>query len=113
MDIILSPNKPFLLSPGFFDGFPTGACIEAGLSGVAVFCTDLLQQNILFRDGKEIVIIQPDAQEICDQILSFYQKPEKLHTLSLEGQKAFHSIFDQVAQMEPRLDILSAYVQDY
>lgn len=37
MDIIVSPNIPFALFPGAFDGFPTGCCMEAALSGVAVF----------------------------------------------------------------------------
>ncbi len=41
MDAILSPNVPFVLAPGAFDGFPTGCCIEAGLCGVPVLCTDM------------------------------------------------------------------------
>ena len=40
MDAILSANRPFILDSGAFDGFPTTACVEAGLSGVAVFCSD-------------------------------------------------------------------------
>ncbi|MBI4770096.1 MAG: glycosyltransferase family 4 protein, partial [Chloroflexi bacterium] len=55
MDLILSPNAPFLLAPGAFDGFPTGGCVEAGLCGVAVFCTDPLGLNVAFKDGEELV----------------------------------------------------------
>ena len=60
MDLILAPNIPFTLLPGAFDGFPPGGCIEAGLSGVAVFCTDVLNQNIAFKDGEELVIVFAD-----------------------------------------------------
>ena len=42
MDIILSPNIPFMFKPGAFDGFPTGCCIEAALCGTAVFASDEL-----------------------------------------------------------------------
>lgn len=46
IDLIVSPNLPFTLRPGKFDGFPTGCCVEAGLNGVAVCTTDELKQNI-------------------------------------------------------------------
>jgi len=111
MDIILSPNRPFVLSPGSFDGFPTGACVEAGLCGVAVFCTDPLQQNIMFKDGVEIVIIQLNVQEICDQVQHFYHKPEELYCLSSQGQQAFRKIFDLSVQMQPRIDLLSSLLK--
>lgn len=110
MDIILSPNRPFV-RPGSFDGFPTGACVEAGLCGVAVLCTDPLQQNIRFQDGKEIVIVQPNVQEICDQVLYFYNRPEELFWLSSQGQQAFHKVFDLNTQMQPRLGLLSSLLK--
>lgn len=111
MDIILSPNRPFVISPGSFDGFPTGACVEAGLCGVAVFCTDPLQQNIMFQDGQEIIIIQPSAQEICDRVQYFYHSPEELYRLSSQGQQAFRKVFDLGTQMQPRIDILSSLLK--
>ena len=61
MDLILSPNRPALF-PGAFDGFPTGACAEAALSGVALFCTDCLNLNVAFKDREEIVIISLSVQ---------------------------------------------------
>ncbi len=107
MDAILSPNVPFVLSPGAFDGFPTGACMEAGLGGVAVFCTDQLNQNVAFEDGEEIVIVPRDVETICATIDRYHQDPEALYELSTKGQKAFARVFDVEAQLEPRLRILS------
>jgi glycosyltransferase involved in cell wall biosynthesis len=106
MDIILSPNAPFLLAPGAFDGFPTGACIEAGMSGVTVLATDCLKQNIHFIDGKDIVIIPRDASAIAARISFFYQHPGQLYTLAEQGRNSFQRVFDLNAQMQPRHQML-------
>src|SRR3970282_285347 len=87
MDIILSPNIPFVLHPGSFDGFPTGACMEAGICGVAVFCSDVLKQNIRFRDGEEIVVVPPDPAEIEETIWRYYRNPDALYRLSARGME--------------------------
>ena len=110
MDIILSPNAPFILSAGAFDGFPTGSCIEAGICGVAVFCTDQLQQNIHFRDNSNIVIITRDPSEICERIAHYYNNCDSLYDLSEEGKNVFRSIFSEQNQLIPRRNILSRYL---
>lgn len=107
MDAILSPNVPFVLYPGAFDGFPTGACMEAGISGVAVFCSDVLKQNIWFRDREEIVIVPPDPNEIEETIWGYYRNPDALYRLSAQGMEAFRQAFDLSRQMEPRLRCIS------
>ncbi|MEP7092893.1 MAG: glycosyltransferase, partial [Flavobacterium sp.] len=40
MDVIVSPNKPFLYGKGAFDGFPLGTVIEAVLNNVVAIVTD-------------------------------------------------------------------------
>jgi glycosyltransferase involved in cell wall biosynthesis len=113
MDVILSPNRPFKLGPGSFDGFPTGACVEAGLCGVAVFCSDPLQQNMHFEDGKELVIVHPDrATEISQRLEAFHKNPDDLYRLSSEGRQAFRKVFDLTAQMRPRLNILENLLEN-
>jgi glycosyltransferase involved in cell wall biosynthesis len=107
MDLILSPNVPFILFPGAFDGFPTGCCIEAGLSGVAVFCTDPLDCNAEFADGEEIVLIPRDPAAIAEIITSFQQDPDRLYRIASNGQGAFTRVFDLQAQMAPRLRVLA------
>jgi glycosyltransferase involved in cell wall biosynthesis len=107
MDAIVSPNAPFMLAPGSFDIFPLGTCIEAGSCGVAVFCTDPLEQNVAFEDGEEIVIVPRDAQAISETVSWYHDHPEALRELSGRGREAFRRVFDMEAQMEPRLRILS------
>ena len=110
MDLILAPNVPFVLRPGAFDGFPTGCCIEAGLSGVAVFCTDPLNLNIAFTDRDEIVIVPRDVEGICDLIEKYYRNYDSLVQLARRGQKAFGLTFGLDYQMEKRFRILDEYL---
>ncbi|OJV86889.1 MAG: hypothetical protein BGO39_13115 [Chloroflexi bacterium 54-19] len=110
MDLILSPNVPNKLDQGAFDGFPTASCFEAGLNGVAVFCTDELKNNFLFEDGKDLVIISPDPDEIVRKIISYYGEPEKLAALAQNGMVRFQELGSLENNLSPRLKILSTYI---
>ena len=112
MDIILSPNIPFVLAPGAFDGFPTSCCIEAGFCGVAVFCTDELgMSHGVFKDREEIVIISREPTEISDVIEEYMARPDRLAELAARGQHALQRVFDLNKQMEPRLRVLSSFLE--
>src|SRR5437016_3000675 len=110
MDLILAPTVPFVLRPGAFDGFPTGCCIEAGLCGVAVFCTDVLKLNVAFKDGEEIVIVPRDVPGICELIERHYRDYDNLVQLARRGQEAFSLTFGLDNQMGRRLKILDKYL---
>ena len=110
MDLILSPNVPFVCRPGAFDGFPTGACIEAALCGVPVFCTDILRQNIVFKDGEEIVIIPRDTDEICELINHYYRNYDRLLQVGRRGQQAFERELGLDAQLPKRFRIMDKYL---
>ena len=107
MDAIVSPNVPFALLPGAFDGFPTGSCMEAGLCGVAVLCADPLGLNVAFRDGEEMAIIPHDAEAISETLDRYHERPEEMYRLAKRGQEAFARVFGMEAQMGPRLRVLS------
>lgn len=110
MDLILSPNLPYKLGPGAFDGFPTGSCSEAGINGVAVFCTDELKDNFQFEDGQEIVIINTDPDDIVRKIMYYYNEPQKLAQLAASGQARFQEINNLENKMRPRLRVLAEYI---
>jgi glycosyltransferase involved in cell wall biosynthesis len=116
MDMILSPNKPFVHPrlPGGFDGFPTGCCVEAGLCGTAVLCTDLLGNNNVFEDGKDIRIIPYDLDGICDIIVRYLNDPESLYRLGENCRNSFLHVYDIEEQMSQRVKILDLepYVQN-
>ncbi|MEF3692332.1 MAG: glycosyltransferase family 4 protein [Candidatus Moraniibacteriota bacterium] len=110
MDIILSPNRPYVLMPGSFDGFPTGSCVEAGLSGVAVFCSDELNMNQKFTNKKDICIIPIDAERIVDKIMKFYSDTNKLYDLALNCQESFMEVFSINRQVGSRMVVLKKYL---
>jgi glycosyltransferase involved in cell wall biosynthesis len=110
MDIILSPNKSFVLYPGGFDGFPTGCCMEASFCGVAVFCTDDLNNNINFSNNEEICIINRDVQEIADKIGYYYNHIDELYELSSKGREKALNILDIEKQMEKRVKLIKQYM---
>jgi glycosyltransferase involved in cell wall biosynthesis len=111
MDIILSPNIPFQLIPGGFDGFPTGSCVEAGFCGVAVFCTDELGLNTEFVNHHDICIIPRNSQDICDIVLHYYRNLDDLYQLSENCRKSFLSIFNIDRQMSARIKIIEKYLR--
>lgn len=107
-DIILSPNIPFALSRGAFDGFPTGSCVEAGLRKVAVLCTDELKLNNHFTDNEEIVIIPHDADRIVRMIEAFYKKPDKLRSIAKKGAAKMRKVYSYERQILPRIKLLES-----
>jgi glycosyltransferase involved in cell wall biosynthesis len=108
MDLIVSPNMPFLVAPGAFDGFPTGCCIEAALCGTAVFLTDELGLNEgRFKDHEDVVIISPEPAEIAATIEEYLADPPRLARIARSGERAVRKLFALDAQMAPRLGVLS------
>jgi len=102
MDMILSPNLPFSLVPGGFDGFPTGACVEAALCGVALFCTDPLNLNIGFRDREEIVLITRNVDDVLETVDAYCRDCAKLYQLAAKGSEAFRRALSPEIQLTPR-----------
>lgn len=108
MDLIVSPNMPFLLAPGAFDGFPTGCCIEAALCGTAAFLTDPLGLNEgRFKDREDVVIISPEPTEIASTVEEYLADPVRLASLAQSGEHAMRNSFALDAQMGPRLRVLA------
>lgn len=96
---------------GCSDAFPTGSCIEAGLCGVAVLCTDPLNQNIAFKEGEEIIIVPREAEAICAIVDQYHDRPEDLYRLSEKGKKALEKAFGIETQMKPRPRKLSELLE--
>jgi glycosyltransferase involved in cell wall biosynthesis len=106
MDLIISPNRPFTLGPGAFDGFPTGCCIEAALQEVAVVCTDELNLNTHLEDGDSVLIIRPDADNIVEKIFPLLVQPHRLAKIGMRGRIRLAQVFAHKAQLPPRMNVL-------
>lgn len=113
-DLILSPNIPFKIFEGSFDGFPTGSCTDAGLRETAIFCTDELKLNQgFFEDGSEIVVVPYDVMKIVDKIEYYYSNPEKLTAIGKHGRQKIIELYGYDAQIAPRIKLLQDQIDAF
>ncbi len=112
IDLIVSPNKPFILKPGAFDGFPTAACSEAALCRVAMMITDPLNLNIHFTNNKDIIIIKPEVEEIIDNALLLLKNPQKLISIATNGEAICKKIYSFQSQIAPRIKMLEQNIKN-
>ena len=111
VDAIISPTRPGLLYAGAFDGFPTGCCVEAGLNGAAVLCTDALGLNRDYVDGLDLLVIPPDATAIADEVMALKQDAGRLRNLGDNARRRMLALFSSDVQMPPRLELITRFAK--
>lgn len=111
-DIILSPNRPNMLGPGSFDGFPLGASIEASLVGSVMVVTDELGENRQYIDGEEIIIIKPELNEITKKIEELILAPEKIKSIGIAGMERTKQLYSYATQIDSRINILQSFIDE-
>ncbi|MGY1751704.1 FkbM family methyltransferase [Blastococcus sp. SYSU D01042] len=107
-DVIISPTAPGRLAPGAFDGFPTGACVEAALCGVAVVATDPLNQNRLYTDGTDIHMPSADPDAVVARILDLVAEPDGVRRVAQAGLRTTRRTYGVDAQLRTRRRVLEA-----
>ena len=113
MDIMISPNRPFKLSKGSFDGFPTASATEAMVNGVALLCTDELNLNIKFKDKQDLIIIKPEVDDIVDEIENLYTNPQKIKSIGLLGRKKVKKYYSNKYQVISREKLIKQLAREY
>jgi hypothetical protein len=108
MDAIISINRPFDLTPGSFDGFPTGACIEAGFHGVLNCINDPLGLNPCFSDGGDIILLNLDHLRSAARLRDLIRNPIELYRIAEQGCRKFHEVFDTNRQLWARARVIAA-----
>lgn len=110
-NMIISPNRPFLLHPGNFDGFPTGCCVEASLCGVTVVCSDELKLNRHYTNGVDFVICSVSPEAILEEVRKLIRDPQLLREIGARGQIVSKKIFDPIVQLGRRTDVLGMAIE--
>lgn len=113
MDVIVSPNKPFVLGKGAFDGFPLGTVVEAALNGVVTIISDELRQNSVFKVNEELIIIESKSSSIEKEIIDLICHPDKLNLISEKGREKFVEVYSNEVQMKPRIELLRKEIEKY
>lgn len=110
MDLIISPNRPGQLHAGNFDGFPTGACVEAALCEVAIMATDALAQNPGYIDQQSIFLLDQQGQPVPEQIENLVRHllahPEQLSQVASQCQRVTRTLYAPERQITTRQHIL-------
>jgi len=108
MDAIISINRAFDLTPGSFDGFPTGGCIEAGFRGVLNCINDPLDLNPCLTDQHDIVLLNFDHRRSAARLRELLNNPAELYRIAEHGWRKFHEVFDTDRQLWARTRIIAA-----
>lgn len=107
MDIILSANRPSTDGVGAFDGFPTGACMEAGFWGVLNCISDPLKMNVAFTDDVDVVFVDFDSGRTADKLAVLFNNTDRLYRLAYENWHKFIQVFDANRQMWDRCRLIT------
>ena len=107
VDMILSVNRPAEGLQGAFDGFPTGACMEAGFHGVLNLISDPLQLNVAFTDGQDVVILDEATDRTIAKIAELVSDPERMYAMSYANWNTFHDVFDTDKQLWARTEVIT------
>jgi glycosyltransferase involved in cell wall biosynthesis len=110
-DLILSPNRPFVLAKGAFDGIPTGSALEAGACGVAMFCSDQLKlTDGVFAHGENIVIIATETDSIVNEVWRYREDPGKMYLIGEKGRNTIKEMYGSQRQLESRTQIIQEVI---
>ena len=112
IDIIISPNKSFVLNKGSFDGFPLGTVVEAALNGVLAIITDDLHQNTNFINNKELIITKSDSFEIEKVLTNLIETPSRILEIAKNGKLKFQEVYSNTIQMQPRIELLKKLIKE-
>jgi glycosyltransferase involved in cell wall biosynthesis len=110
--LVISPTRADVLAAGSFDGVPTGAAVEGALCGVGIVTTDPRGQNTLFRDGRDILIVPPDAEAIADRVQSLTSAPGGIRRLAQAGLATARRSYGVSAQLVPRRRLIERLTED-
>lgn len=105
LDIVLSPNRPGVLQNGAFDGFPTGSCVGVGLQEAAICCTDVLTMNTSFRDGVDIILVEPSVDDIARRLSPIIQERGAAARIGKNGRSRLTELFRRETQLSPRFAV--------
>ena len=107
MDISVNPVRANIIYPGIFDGFPMG--VEQSLFGVALFTTDEmnLNNNYFYYKKDEFIKIEPDSNNIAENLLYFYENTNDLYKLANKGREKTLILYDFKRRMSKIQKLIS------
>ncbi len=110
-DILISPNKPNVIAPGAFDGFPLGSSLAGGFNNCVMLLTNELNESPeIFIDGLHYLKIRPTNEDIVDKLLVLKGDKERMKLIATEGKKRISEIYNYKNQNAERLTVISKFI---
>ncbi|NPT42352.1 hypothetical protein GNZ12_13725 [Paraburkholderia sp. 1N] len=113
MDIIVSVNRPSAEGAGAFDGFPTGACMEAGFRGVVNCISDPLNMNVAFKDNVDVMLVDLDTRKTIERLTTVLRDTDRLYSIARANWLKFIEVFDTNQQLWDRTRVATRELLKY
>ena len=111
--IVISPNRPFVLQEGAFDGFPLGSSISAGFHGNIMCLTDYFEEGKKsgWIDMENYMKITIDPYESAKKISELIQNPLLLKKLQRNSLVKLYENYSYKKQIQSRLEFFDSIVK--
>ncbi|TXE09268.1 glycosyltransferase family 4 protein [Gelidibacter salicanalis] len=113
-NIILCPNKPFVLHPNSFDGFPLATCIEASLNDNVIMATDYFNESskIKLVDNRDFMLVNSNPSDILEKIIMLDNNRNMLKKIAMSGKERILDIYSIEKQIKKRTQIFEELLAD-
>lgn len=107
MHIAISPNKPFILNHGAFDGFPLATSVTASLHCLVNLMTDYFNEseNLGLIDGTHYFKIDDDISYIINIINKLHFDRDLMNRVANEGRNKIITLYSFENQITPRINL--------
>ncbi|OCB77773.1 hypothetical protein B0A79_10670 [Flavobacterium piscis] len=105
--IMISPNKPFVLSKNAFDGFPLATSVTASLFGNVNFMTDYFNESkhMGLEDGNDFFKINNNnIDEIVTKIQELHADKDLMKRIAQNGRNKILHLYSFEKQITPRIE---------
>lgn len=112
-DCIISPNQPFKLSKGAYDGFPLGTIIAAALNNNLIFSTDFFDEGskIGFIDRIHFVKIDPDPDDILNKFQILFNGFNEWSQVIVNSKSFAFDFYSYDKQIVPRINLFKTIIE--
>ncbi len=111
--IIISPNRPFILSPHAFDGFPLATCVEASLFNNLIMASDYFNESAKLNlvDNVDFIKVNYNPIKISDKIILLNKNRDQIKQISISGKAKIMEIYSHKNQIKPRIELFNNILQ--
>lgn len=104
--VLISANRPFILSRNAFDGFPLATCVTASLFGNVNFMTDYFDESetLELKDGIHYIKINTDIEEITNKILELHTNRDLMKKIAENGRNKMLHLYSFEKQIKTRIE---------